>query len=219
MARFDWVSFVSSTQIYVSVTPDSCQAALDLMFLLDASGSIEMPALGGAVGNFHDKVLGFVKELIPYFQIGHGNNETQVGVFTFSDIVNEAVLLNQYDTAAGLVARVDTIPYTQGGTYTSSGLSAIRTSMMSLANGMRPLSAGVSRVLIVMTDGASTSGYWPDVQAQLIRDENVNVYAMGVGTNLNLTQLEVMASAPDNVYVAVVVDAPPPPTPPPPPTH
>jgi hypothetical protein len=66
MARFDWVHFEYDTEIYVSVTPDSCQSALDLMFLLDASGSIEMPAYGGASGNFQNKVLGFVNEIVPY---------------------------------------------------------------------------------------------------------------------------------------------------------
>jgi hypothetical protein len=66
------------------------------MFLLDSSGSIEMPSYGGAVGNFHDKVLGFVKEMIPYFEIGHLDNETQVGVVTFSNNAVVRIRLNQY---------------------------------------------------------------------------------------------------------------------------
>jgi hypothetical protein len=73
---------------------------------------------------------------------------------------------------------------------------------MTSINGLRPLTSGVSRVLIVMTDGGATNGYWPDGQAELIKQENVNVFAMGVGQGINQTQLEVMASAPENVYVA-----------------
>ena len=98
MARFDWVYFETDSLIHVSVTPDSCNAPLDLMFLLDSSGSIDSPSNGGAPGNFHDKVLGFVKEIVPYFSIGHADNETQVGVVTFSDVVNIRIFLNQYVT-------------------------------------------------------------------------------------------------------------------------
>jgi hypothetical protein len=65
------------------------------MFLLDASGSIDLYAYGGAPGNFNNKVLGFVQEIVPYFSIGHGDNETQVGVVTFSDQVNIRIALNQ----------------------------------------------------------------------------------------------------------------------------
>jgi hypothetical protein len=75
-----------------------CAAPLDLMFLLDSSGSIEMTSFGGAPGNFRNKMLGFVKEMIPYFHIGHLNNETQVGVVTFSSSPSAVlrIRLNEY---------------------------------------------------------------------------------------------------------------------------
>jgi hypothetical protein len=247
-SNFDWVYFQTSTQIHVSVTPDSCTAPLDLMFLLDSSGSIDSTSYGGAPGTFHDKVLGFVQAIVPYFNIGHGDNETQVGVVTFSDVVNLRIALRDWSTAAAVNTAVAGIPYDAGYTYTSAGLNAVRTQLMTPTNGLRALSSGVSRVLIVMTDGVATDGcvrappprlrsvaprcilpinahrttythththtvsspsfssrvlhrYHPDAEAALLHQGNVNVFVMGVGQSLNHTQLNVMASSPNNVYV------------------
>jgi hypothetical protein len=117
--------------------------------------------------------------------------------------------LYRYDTVDQIITAVDAIPYTQGGTYTSTGINTVRTQLMTPANGLRPLTSGVSRVLIVMTDGGATNGYWPDAEAALIKRDNVNVFAMGVGSGINETQLNVIASSPDNVYVTPSLVRPP----------
>jgi len=63
-----------------------------------------------------------------------------------------------YDKTAMLGA-IDAIPYPEGGTKTSRGLYRVRTSTFTEDKGMRPASAGVSKVLVVITDGQSTKGY------------------------------------------------------------
>lgn len=55
-AGFDYAHFVNPTTLHLSVRPDSCTAPLDLMFLLDASGSIEGTEFGGSPGTFSQKV-------------------------------------------------------------------------------------------------------------------------------------------------------------------
>ena len=47
------------------------------------------------MGHVVTQVLGFVQAIVPYFAIGHLANETQVGVVTFSDLVNLRIRLNQ----------------------------------------------------------------------------------------------------------------------------
>ena len=197
---FDFVEFRSHSLVYVSVVQDTCTTPVDLMFLLDASGSIDSPMSGGEQGTFTEKVLGFVQEVIPYFALGAGDNASRIGVATFSEVATLHAALSTYSDPAALSTHVAGIPYDSRGTFTSLGLELIRDDMMNETNGLRPLSAGVSRVLIVVTDGVSTSGYEPAYDAGLIQSENVNIFAMGVGNGIDVSQLHDMASSADNVY-------------------
>ena len=112
-------------------------------------------------------MLGFVQAIVPYFSIGSRDNETQVGVVTFSDVVNLRIALNQYSTATAINTAVQAIPYDAGYTHTSTGLNAVRTQLMTSSNGLRSLASGVSRVLIVMTDGVATNGCVHEPQVSL----------------------------------------------------
>jgi len=66
--------------------------------------------------------------------------------------------LADFSDAAAVLAAVDTIPFPDGGTQTSEGLRHVRESMLTLAAGVRPLEAGVPRVVIVLTDGQANDG-------------------------------------------------------------
>lgn len=80
--------------VHVSVIPDSCNSPLDLIFLLDGSGSIEMTQYGGAVGNFADKMLSFVEDVVNFFSISA--DETRIAVATFASDVQINFNLNKY---------------------------------------------------------------------------------------------------------------------------
>jgi hypothetical protein len=53
----------------------------------------------------------------------------------------------------------------------------------------------------VVTDGVSNNGYAPKDEAQLIKDENVNVFSVGVGKTLQRAELIDMASEPVDANV------------------
>ena len=61
-AGFDYINYADERFIYVSVLPDSCQTKVDLMFILDYSGSI-------ASTGFHVE-KNFAKDVVRYFDIG-----------------------------------------------------------------------------------------------------------------------------------------------------
>ena len=206
IANFDYVLFASPNYIYVSVVGATCRAPIDLVFLLDASGSIEMPDYGGSPGLFHDKVLGFVEQVVSYFSIGP--NETRVGVVTFSSTVNVNFNLNTYDNKDDVLYALEyLVSYTGGATYTREGLDAVRTRMFTEAAGMRPASAGVPKVLVVITDGQANAGHEPNVPpsyaADAVKALGVTVFAIGVGSQVGVPELNSMASAPANSHVRV----------------
>lgn len=98
-AGFDWISMEVAADDYpahlhVSVIQDSCSVPIDLVFLLDGSGSIQITKYGGEPGNFDVKMLGFVKEMINFFTIGETGS--RVGIVTFSSAVTTNFQLNRY---------------------------------------------------------------------------------------------------------------------------
>ena len=201
-AELDFVHYADAAYVHVSVIPEPCQKPLDIVFLLDGSGSINNPSFGGADGNFQDKVLGFVSEVVARFTVGQ--NDTRVGIATFSNSVTINYLLNSEYDKAKILAGIPTIAYPALGTRTSDGLHTVRTTLFQEMYGMRPLAAGVSRVLVVITDGKANTGYAPKGNATLLHNSNVNVFAMGVGTSIDLGELEDIASGDGNSNVFLI---------------
>lgn len=91
-AGFNYVEFEDAQTIHVSVIPDrtlqlpspltqplDCKNKVDLVFLLDGSGSIEPEDF--------EKAKEFVKDVVDYFDIGIDN--TRVGLATFSGWLGE----------------------------------------------------------------------------------------------------------------------------------
>lgn len=58
-----------------------------------------------------------------------------------------------------MITAIDDIGYPKGGTKTANGLNKVRTVIFTEEHGMRPASAGVGKVLVVITDGQSNSGF------------------------------------------------------------
>ena len=56
----------------------------------------------------------------------------------------------------------------------------------------------------VITDGKATRGFSTD--AQNLKDQNVNVYAIGIGDDISVNELVEIASSPADHYVYTVED-------------
>ena len=54
---FDYVKYVSSGVVYVSVRPDTCNDAVDLVFIMDGSNSMSNESWAKDVGEGHLNVL------------------------------------------------------------------------------------------------------------------------------------------------------------------
>jgi hypothetical protein len=221
---FGWTTMLTNNVVYSSVMSgnEACKQPVDLGFLLDASLSIEDPrpmyGSTGIPGNFEKKVLTFVTAITESFDVGQNTDETRIAVASFSGKNFDAskgetdklpTLHFDFDDVSDTnkaVAAVNKIPYNYGMTHTSTAVAMVRNDMFVPAAGVRDAAEGVPRILIVVTDGKANQGYDPTAEAELLHDDNVEVYAIGVG-NADIFELNGLASNPDVDHAFLVKSA------------
>lgn len=164
----------------------ACKTQVDLGFLVDGSGSIEMYGKG----NFR-KCLDFVKSLTRAFVISP--TETRVGVILFSSRSELQFNFKTYSTQDDIEKAIDAIQYPRNLTFTGLALTMAQDKLFNDAR------AGVPHVLVVLTDGRA----YDDVvkPSQELKKAGVIIFAFGLGKNYNLDQLKAIATE-GNVFTA-----------------
>ena len=163
-----------------------CRTPLDIILLLDGSGSVGAYNL--------EKVKQFSQKLVETFDIGP--SATQIGVIQYSTRVRQEFSMNSFQSKETLSNAIDDIAYMRGGTLTGRAIRYVSRYGFARSDGARP---GVAKVLIVVTDGISYDGV--ATPAYKARQKGILVYAIGV-SGYDLTQLEQIAS--NNRTLAVV---------------
>ncbi|XP_066265127.1 matrilin-2-like isoform X4 [Branchiostoma lanceolatum] len=179
---------VETTPVPVIVNPPvplgSCQAPVDLVFVIDGSGSV------GAAE--FEKVKAFMKNVVSGFNIGAV--KTKVGVIQYSSSVKEEFSLNAHWTNTAVLNAIDNIVYMGGGTQTGTAITYMKDNSQ-----WRP---NVAKIAIVVTDGQSGDDVQvPSTQAQTA---GITMHAIGVGGNVDQTELSDIASTAQ--YVTTVAD-------------
>jgi len=168
-----------------------CNSYLDLVFLIDSSGSV-------GDKNF-PKALNFTKTIIDFMNIGE--NDTRVAIINFGNNAHIINYLNTTYNKSELFKIVDSIPYLAQMTNTQEALSEANKTILNEEYGMRPVSTGVPKVVVVLTDGQSNvSPLLTIPNAQLIKDRGISIVSVGVGKTLSQKELEGIASNKDDVY-------------------
>ena len=151
-AGFDYVENAvggnDGRHVHVSVTPDICLVDIDLIFVLDASDSI-------SDANWA-KTKEFVKRVVSFFDIDSPDTASRVGAIAFSTYMNldDAFNMSQYTTEEELGCAIEAIGRNPAYTYPGKALEYVRTHMLTTEAGMRPASANIPRVVVVISDGA-----------------------------------------------------------------
>ncbi|XP_041048453.1 integrin alpha-1 isoform X1 [Carcharodon carcharias] len=195
---------VSSTfQVVNTIAPTvkACKSRLDIVIVLDGSNSIYP----------WSSVNSFLIKLLEKIEIGP--QQTQVGIMQYGHKVTHEVSLNQYNTTEDLVEAAKKIK--QGGgneTKTALGIDYARKSEFTAARGMR---IGVSKVMVVVTDGESHDSYnLPDV-IEACDKEKIRRFAIAVLGSYNrgnqsadkfLKEIESIASLPKDKHFFNVSD-------------
>ncbi|XP_055502877.1 von Willebrand factor A domain-containing protein 2 isoform X1 [Leucoraja erinacea] len=153
---------------------------LDLVFALDASSGV-------GKDNF-DKVKDFMKTSIMQFEINP--DVTQVGLVVYGSRSRTIFGLDTLDSNTNLQKAISLAPYLGGTASTGSVLLHIYDEVMSVRKGARP---GVNKVVVVLTDGASTDD--AAVPARTLRNNGITVFAVGIGDAQKESLLRIAGSA------------------------
>ena len=166
-----------------------CRVDIDLAWVLDQSGSVGR--------RNHELALNFISEVHSFFEISR--DRTRVGMVTFSTRSRVEFDLLSASNSQQLEDLVEDVQYRGG--YTATALALLHTRLLFSANttGVRPLSDGVPRVAVLLTDGKSNL-YSLGSIPQDLKDSGVVVYSVGIG-NIELNELLDISSDPDQLYV------------------
>ena len=159
---FDYVHYADRNYIYLSVIPDECRTKVDLLFLLDGSGSMEQSG--------YDLERQFFKEVLKYFDIA--TDESRVASISYASSTRPDFTFDEHTSKAQVNAAIDRLVYNTGPTYSMTGnthycitrrgicgtgtrdaINQARNFYGTTAYGARPKTAGVPRVAVVLTDG------------------------------------------------------------------
>ncbi|XP_057306435.1 collagen alpha-5(VI) chain-like isoform X2 [Hydractinia symbiolongicarpus] len=173
----------------------SCEAVVDVGFILDSSGSLR---------NEYGKEKNFLKSMATTF--GISENGSRAGVVTFSYYTEHSIKLSDYTDLARFNEAVDRIPLMGRTTRIDKALRVAQKDLFSISNGGRP---GVPKILILLTDGSQT----PDADAEEpgdiadeLRKQGITILVVGIGSGVNSTELAHIAGKTDNVFSAASFD-------------
>ena len=172
---------------------EDCGTVADIVFTLDASGSV-------GKANF-DKMLSFVKTLVKGFNVGQNN--IRIGLQTFSNRAEVQFNLNKFNDKQSVMNALDHIPYNSGGTNTGAALKTMYSKMFTQPNGDRP---GVPNIGIVITDGRSNNPPDTNNEAANLHKQNIDTFAVGIGSGVDRHELETIASDPPSLHVMTVTN-------------
>ncbi|XP_039640696.1 collagen alpha-1(XXI) chain [Perca fluviatilis] len=170
----------------------SCRTApCDLVFILDGSWSVEDV-------NF-EIVKRWLVNITTSFNIGQ--KFTQVGVVQYSDDPVLEIPLGKHSSTKDLIKAMESIEYMGGNTRTGTAIKFATDKLFGLSE-RGP--SGVSRIAVVLTDGKSQDEVLKAAEAA--RKKGVILFAIGVGSETEVTELNDIANKPFSTYVFSVED-------------
>jgi len=182
----------------IAKTVRSCEIPTDVVLAIDLSGSMNND--GGEPPQPVTSALSAAAQFVNSLQ-----TKDQVSVVTFAtDAKLVSPLSNQHTDVAGLVTDLTINPAEETGyTNTVAALNASSRELSSVRH-----NDNARRVLVLLTDGLPTAKGEGDVvraaqaDAQILSGEGVEIYAIGLGSGVDRTFIENIASDRDNAYFA-----------------
>ncbi|WAR25565.1 COCA1-like protein, partial [Mya arenaria] len=160
----------------------------DIVFVTDSSESI-------AEADWK-KMQGFMKKLAGQTDT---RGTTRMGSVSYNHFTYINFHLNEYKKPVDLVTAIENIPYRRGSTDTAAGIKTAVDEMFVPDKGDRP---GVPNIMIIITDGASDDPANTIAQSMRAHEAGIRCIAIGIGSGVNQTELRLMSSSPEDMFVA-----------------
>ncbi|XP_052797297.1 collagen alpha-4(VI) chain-like [Mya arenaria] len=164
------------------------QTIADIVFILDQSGSV-------GVKNW-ELMRTFVIDIVDFLDIG--SDLTKVAVITFSNYPVRRLSLDAFTDKQALINAINQIPYYPGNTETDKAFDYL------LAHGLEGDRKGAPDLAIVVTDGYSSAPDLTKIAADKVKQQGIGVFAIGVGSEVQMSELNYISSDPDSNFVYFV---------------
>ena len=161
----------------------------DVTFVLDTSESI--------TETIYQYAKDYIRTIAEAMNIGQYMYNSRMAVIVFDDEATVYFNLNQYTDKNELITAIRNIPYNSGGTNITEALNFLKTVAES---GSLGINRAKKQVAIFLTDGICELDDISSAAYSLKGTEIFELYAVGVGSSANLTQLKLIASKDDFVY-------------------
>jgi receptor-type tyrosine-protein phosphatase Q len=164
-----------------------CDPKVDIIFLLDGSGSI-------GFSNFQI-AKAFLADLTGLYTIS--SDSVRVGLIVYENEPTPVFSMDQYLDKLTLLEAIENVTYPSGGTETGEAIDYATRFGFNSSFGARQKSEGIPRILIVLTDGQSFDDV--ELPAMRARMSGLNLFSIGIA-NANRDELEAIASSVNQVY-------------------
>ncbi len=180
----------------LAAAPDITSNPVDIVLVLDRSGSMA----GSAIANLKlgaKKFIDIIDQATDGSQDGNIGGGSRIGIVSFADTATKDTQL--ITSVADLKAAVDAL--------TASGNTNHADAFTKATELLTPPS-GNGRVMVMFTDGKTTTGLPPSPVAAAARAAGITIYCIGlIGTDgIDVSTLNDWATDPDTSHVAVTPD-------------
>ncbi|XP_041951089.1 matrilin-3a isoform X4 [Alosa sapidissima] len=173
-----------------AATDSQCRSRpLDLVFIIDSSRSVRPMEF--------EKVKIFLADMVDTLDVGP--DATRVAVVNYASTVKIEFLLKDHPDKVTMKQAITRIDPLAAGTMTGLAIKKAMDEAFTEQSGARPVSKGISKVAIIVTDGR------PQDQVEEVsaaaRASGIEIYAVGVD-RADMQSLRLMASQPldDHVF-------------------
>ncbi|KAL3857115.1 hypothetical protein ACJMK2_011810 [Sinanodonta woodiana] len=172
-------------------TLDKCRMAkADVVFLVDSS-------LSQGPDRFKTQ-LDFIGEFVKSVYVG--SDYVQIGLITFSFVAKVEFELTRYSRQSDLLDALQNIKYNAGSTNTAAALKMAREDVLSKSR------ASVRKLAILLTDGMSSNKLDTIYQSALLRNSDVTIVGIGIGSEILHEELLKITANPNNVFTVSTFD-------------